>query len=68
MKDLLNPWVIAGAVIVASVLIAITFLASGAIIPIDQQTYYGEAALTVIPVPTQTPTVIPPNAVFTPTL
>ena len=68
MKDLLNPWVITGAVIVASLLIAITFLTSGAIIPTDQQTYYGEAVLTVIPVPTQTPTVIPPTAVFKPTL
>ncbi|MCJ7716065.1 MAG: hypothetical protein MUO54_06050 [Anaerolineales bacterium] len=68
MKDILNPWVVAGAVIVASLLLVITFLAAGTIIPSDQLTYYGEAALTVIPVPTQTPTVIPPTPAFNPTI
>jgi hypothetical protein len=68
MKDLLNPWVIAGAVFVASVLLAVTFLAAGSITPSDQFAYYGEAALTVLPVPTFTPTVIPPTPALTPTL
>jgi hypothetical protein len=36
MKDLLNPWVIAGAVFIASVLLAVTFLAAGSVTPSDQ--------------------------------
>jgi hypothetical protein len=61
MKDLLNPWVIAGAVFIASVLLAVTFLAAGSVTPSDQLTYSGGAVLTVIPVPTLTPTVILPT-------
>ena len=61
MKDLLNPWVIAGAVFIASVLLAITFLAAGSVTSADQLTYSGGAVLTVIPVPTLTPTVILPT-------
>ncbi len=68
MKDLLNPWVIVGAVFIASVLLAATFLAAGSVTPSDQLTYSGEAALTVIPVPTLTPTVIPPTPVLPATL
>ncbi|MGB2954928.1 MAG: hypothetical protein WBB64_03055 [Anaerolineales bacterium] len=61
MKDLLNPWVIAGAVFIASVLLAVTFLAAGSVTSADQLTYSGGAVLTVIPVPTLTPTVILPT-------
>lgn len=68
MKDLLNPWVIAGAVFIASVLLAITFLAAGSVTPSDQLTYSGGAELTVIPVPTLTPTGIPPTLALTATL
>ncbi len=68
MKDFLNPWVIAGAVFIASVLLAVTFLAAGNVTPADQLTYSGEAVLTVIPVPTLTPTVIPPTLALTATL
>lgn len=68
MKDLLNPWIFAGAVFVASVLLAVTFLAAGNITPSDQLAYNGEAALTVLPLPTLTPTVIPSTSALTPTL
>jgi hypothetical protein len=68
MKDLLNPWVIAGAVFIASVLLAVTFLAAGSVTPADQLTYSGEAVLTVISVPTLTPTVIPLTLALTATL
>ena len=61
MKDLFNPWVIAGAVFIASVLLAVTFLAAGSVTSADQLTYSGGAVLTVIPVPTLTPTVILPT-------
>jgi hypothetical protein len=61
MKDLVNLGVIAGAVFIASVLLAVTFLAAGNVTPSDQLTYSGGAVLTVIPVPTPTPTVIPPT-------
>ena len=68
MKDLLNPWVIAGAVFIASVLLAVTFLAAGSVTPSDQLTYSGEAALTVLPVPTQKPIFVPPTLVLIATL
>jgi hypothetical protein len=67
MKDIFNPWVISGAIITASLLLVGTFLLSGNISAADYPPYYGEAALTVIPVPTATPTSIPPTPVFTPT-
>jgi len=68
MKDLLNPWVIAGAIFIASVLLVVTFLAAGSVNPPDQLTYSGEAALTVLPVPTQKPTVVPPTPALSATL
>ena len=67
MKEILNPWVIVGAILVASSLLVGTFLAAGSINSESQFTFYGEAALTVIPVPTATPTAIPPTSAPTPT-
>jgi len=71
MKDILNPWVIAGAVLIASILLAVSFLAAGKLSPSDESIYSGEAVLTVIPVPTYTPTPIPAQPEYpsaTPTL
>jgi hypothetical protein len=56
MKDILNPWVIAGAVLTASLLLAVSFFAAGSILPDNQSSYSGQAGLTVIPVPTYTNT------------
>ena len=71
MKDILNPWVIAGSILIASILLAISFLAAGQLTPSDLAIYSGEAVLTVIPVPTYTPTPLPTQPefpVFTPTI
>ena len=59
MKDIINPWVIVGSVLIASILLAGSFLAAGLLTPSDQSVYSGEAVLTIIPVPTYTPTPIP---------
>jgi hypothetical protein len=56
MKDFLNPWVIAGTVLTASVLIALSFLATGWLTTAPPEPYQGGAVITVIPVPTATPT------------
>jgi hypothetical protein len=64
MKDILNPWVIAGSVLIASILLAISFLAAGQLTPSDRSNYSGEAVLTVIPVPTYTPTPLPTQPEF----
>ncbi|MEJ2413629.1 MAG: SH3 domain-containing protein [Anaerolineales bacterium] len=56
MKDFLNPWVIAGTVLTASVLIALSFLAAGWLTSAPPEAYQGGAVITVIPVPTATPT------------
>ena len=52
MKDILNPWVLVGSIITASLLLIGAFLVAGSIIPSNQLPEYGEAALTVLPVPT----------------
>jgi len=67
MKDILNPWVIVGSVITASLLLIGVFLAAGSIIPAHQLSEYGEAALTVLPVPTYTSTAVPSTPALTPT-
>jgi hypothetical protein len=59
MKDILNPWVIAGTILTASLLLILTFLAAGWMTPSPQQIYQGGAVITVIPVPTATPTPLP---------
>jgi len=56
MKDFLNPWVIAGTILTASVLIALSFLVSGWLTSAPPEAYQGGAVITVIPVPTATPT------------
>jgi hypothetical protein len=71
MKDIINPWVIAGSVLIASLLLAISFLAAGQLTDSDRSVYSGEAVLTVIPVPTYTPTPLPTQPDFpvaTPTI
>lgn len=71
MKDVFNPWVIAGSVLIASILLAVSFLAAGQLTPSDQSVYSGEAVLTVIPIPTYTPTPLPTQPDFpvaTPTI
>jgi hypothetical protein len=55
MKNLINPWVIMGAILVASILLLLTFLASGSIFSAFETEYYGEGVITVIPIPTYTP-------------
>jgi len=71
MKDILNPWVIAGSVLVASLLLVISFLAAGQLTASNLSVYSGEAALTIIPIPTYTPTPLPTQPEFpiiTPTI
>ena len=68
MKDILNPWVFVGVVITASLLLIGAFLAAGRVIPSNQLPEYGEAALTVLPVPTYTATAVPPTLALTPTV
>ena len=68
MKDILNPWVIVGAVLIASILLLVTFLASGTLFSPSQPEYYGEGILTVIPIPTFTPTALPIVPDSTPTV
>jgi hypothetical protein len=67
MKDIFNPWVIAGSVVIASILLVGTFFISGFISGADYSPFYGEAAITIIPIPTATSTSIPPTPIFTPT-
>ena len=64
MKEILNPWVIVGSVLIASILLAVSFLAAGRLTPSDLSIYSGEAVLTVIPVPTYTPTPLPTQPEF----
>lgn len=63
MKKILNPLVIAGTVITASLLILVTYFISGGLLPEDEDPYQGGAVITVIPVPTSTPT---PQPTMTP--
>ncbi len=64
MKDILNPWVIAGSILVASLLLVISFLAAGQLTASNLSVYSGEAALTIIPIPTYTPTPLPTQPEF----
>ncbi len=59
MKDVLNPWVIAGSILTASVLVVLSFLAAGWLAPSSRTAYQGGGAITVIPVPTATQTPLP---------
>ena len=59
MKDIINPWVIIGSILIASLLLAVSFIAAGWLTPADQSIYSGEAVLTIIPIPTYTPTPLP---------
>ena len=68
MKDIINPWVIAGAILTASLLLVISFFASGSIFPENQSSYSGDAVLTVIPIPTYTITALPPEPTIRPTI
>lgn len=73
MKDLINPWVIAGSILTAALLLVVSFLVAGDITTTEERTYSGDAAITIIPVPTYTPTPIPTRTVVpivspTPTL
>jgi len=65
MKKFLNPWVIAGTVITASLLLAVVFFVSGGLFQAEGEPYQGGGGITVIPVPTATQT--PPPTV-TPTI
>lgn len=58
MKKFLNPWVIAGTIITAGLLLVAAFYASGGIFPGEQEPYQGGADIMIIPVPTATQ--IPP--------
>lgn len=60
MKEYLNPWIIGGMILTASILIAVSFLAAGWLIA-PPAPYQGGGAITVIAVPTATPTP-PPTA------
>jgi len=71
MKNILNPWVIAGSVLIAGMMLLGSFLAAGQLTPSDQSIYSGEAVITVIPVPTYTPTpkpALPDFPLLTPTI
>jgi hypothetical protein len=71
MKDIFNPWVIAGSVVIASILLVTSFLVAGQVTSSGLSEYHGEAVLTVIPVPTYTPTPLPTEqeaATATPTI
>lgn len=64
MKDIINPWVIAGSVLTAALLLAVSFLAAGRITASEDPAYSGDAVITIIPVPTYTPTPIPTRTVI----
>ena len=68
MKDIINPWVIAGSVLTASLLLVVSFFAAGTLFPGSQYTYSGDAVLTVIPIPTYTLTPLPTEPLITPTI
>jgi hypothetical protein len=67
MKRFLNPWVIGGTVLTASLLLVVAYLASGGLFPVVGDPYQGGAELLVIPVPTATQTPRPsPTPVILP--
>lgn len=59
MKKFLNPWVIGGTILTASLLLAVAFFASGGLLPGAGNEYQGGAELMIIPRPTDTPTPLP---------
>lgn len=56
MKEYFSPWMIGGAILLAALLVGALFLWIDANPPPALPSYEGEAALTVIPRPTFTPT------------
>jgi hypothetical protein len=68
MKDIFNPWVIAGAVLTASLLLVVSFFAAGTLLPGNQNNYSGGVVLTIIPIPTYTLTPLPTEPLITPTI
>jgi hypothetical protein len=69
MKEVLNPWVIAGSVLLAAGLLAGLFWSASFVEESGLNDFGGEAGLTIIPNPTQTPTLTPTQspATVTPT-
>lgn len=70
MKRFLNPWVIGGTVVAASLLLMIFYFVTGGVLPGGEDPYQGGAAITVLPVPTATQTPQPtrtPIILATPT-
>jgi len=65
MKKFLNPWVIAGTVITASLLLMVAFFVSGGLFPAEGDPYQGGGLIMIIPVPTATRT---PPPTMTPTI
>ena len=61
MKKILNPWVMGGTILTASILLVVVFYVSGGLFPVDGDPYQGGAEIMVIPVPTATQTP-PPTA------
>jgi hypothetical protein len=59
MKKILNPWIIGGTVVTASLLLVVAFFASGGLTPGEEEPYQGGAEIMVIPLPTATPTLPP---------
>ena len=68
MKDILNPWVIVGTIIIAAVLLVVSFYAAGSFFPGGLTEYSGHGEITVIPIPTFTSTPQPTEPVITPTV
>ena len=63
MKKFLNPWVIAGTILTASLLLLVVYFVSGGELPGGEEPYQGGAVIMVIPVPTATQT---PQPTMTP--
>jgi len=68
MKDIFNPWVIAGTIIIAAILLVLTFYAAGSFFPGGMTEYSGQGGITVIPIPTYTITPKPTEPAITPTV
>ncbi|HDD55207.1 MAG TPA: SH3 domain-containing protein [Chloroflexi bacterium] len=56
MKKFLNPWVMGGSILTASLLLVMVYLISGGVLPGGVAPYQGGAEIMVIPVPTATQT------------
>ena len=59
MRKILNPWVIGGTILTASILLVVAFYVAGGLFPVESDPYQGGAELMVIPVPTATQTPLP---------